>query len=197
MEKAANRPGRPRSESSRRSILDAAYQLLRDQTVDEVTVQALAGQAGVSSATIYRWWPTKEAVLLEGYLSAVGDRTIFDVEGRTPLADMRAGIAELAAFLSDRDGELLRRLMAKAQADPALHQSLQERLFIPTRAAAVNLVTKAIAQGDLRHDIDADLFYDATVGPLFARSWIGKGTVNVAKATQLFDLVVEGAKKPA
>ena len=57
--------GRPRSETARTAILDAAAELLLTHGLPAVSMDAVAQRAGVSKATIYRWWPTKETLALD------------------------------------------------------------------------------------------------------------------------------------
>src|SRR5260370_40639875 len=57
------RPGRPRSEQARQEILETAYKLLRDKGFNAVGSHEIAQVAGVSSATLYRWWKSKEEIL--------------------------------------------------------------------------------------------------------------------------------------
>jgi AcrR family transcriptional regulator len=59
------RRGRPRSEKAREAILDAAGDLLLGHGLSEVSMDEVAARAGVSKATIYRWWRTKEALALD------------------------------------------------------------------------------------------------------------------------------------
>ena len=57
--------GRPRSEKARQAILAAAAELLLARGLGAVSMDAVADRAGVSKATIYRWWPTKETLALD------------------------------------------------------------------------------------------------------------------------------------
>ena len=61
----APRRGRPRSEKARLAILEAAAELLLARGLSAVSMDAVAERAGVSKATIYRWWPTKETLALD------------------------------------------------------------------------------------------------------------------------------------
>src|SRR6476661_4064122 len=64
--KMAPRPrGRPRSEHARQEVLEAAYKLLRDKGFNAVGSHEIAQAAGVSSATLYRWWKSKEEILFD------------------------------------------------------------------------------------------------------------------------------------
>ncbi|HYM80736.1 MAG TPA: helix-turn-helix domain-containing protein, partial [Candidatus Limnocylindria bacterium] len=62
------RRGRPRSEKARHAILDAAAELLLRRGLGAVSMDAVAERAGVSKATIYRWWPSKEMLALDALL---------------------------------------------------------------------------------------------------------------------------------
>jgi AcrR family transcriptional regulator len=57
--------GRPRSARAREAILGAAAALLLEHGLAAVSMDAVAARAGVSKATIYRWWPTKESLALD------------------------------------------------------------------------------------------------------------------------------------
>ena len=66
------RLGRPRSEAARQAILRAANDLLARDGFAAVTMEAIAAEAGVSKATLYRWWPCKAAVVMDAFLAATG-----------------------------------------------------------------------------------------------------------------------------
>ena len=59
-----------RSEASRLSILDATLRLLADEnlTMKSLSVEAIAKEAGVGKTTIYRWWPSKAAVVIDAFV---------------------------------------------------------------------------------------------------------------------------------
>src|SRR6476646_8178727 len=65
----ARRPrGRPRSERARQAILAAAGDLMLSGGLGAATMDAIAARAGVGKATIYKWWPSRGAVALDGFL---------------------------------------------------------------------------------------------------------------------------------
>ena len=69
---APRRRGRPRSQASREAVLRAAAELMGPGQHAKLTMEGIAGRAGVSKQTVYRWWKTKVDVLVEavgaGYL---------------------------------------------------------------------------------------------------------------------------------
>ena len=54
--------GRQRNEAARTAILDAAMALLGTA---RFTADEIAREAGVGKQTLYRWWPSKAAVVAE------------------------------------------------------------------------------------------------------------------------------------
>jgi AcrR family transcriptional regulator len=60
--------GSRRNDAAERAILDAAAELLAGGDGALITVAAIAERAGVGKQTIYRWWPSKSAVLLDAMI---------------------------------------------------------------------------------------------------------------------------------
>src|SRR5258708_34261011 len=61
------RRGRPRSEAAKShdEIVNAVYELLHDTSVRDLTIETIARHAGVGKPTIYKWWPSKAALVLD------------------------------------------------------------------------------------------------------------------------------------
>src|SRR5260370_31744705 len=95
--------GRPRSESSRGAILEAAYVFLETQPISAISLLHIARKAGVSSATVYRWWSTKEALLLDAFLAQSGKVLAIDVNG-APLERLKRHALKLRHFLMGKHG---------------------------------------------------------------------------------------------
>src|SRR5438046_9932183 len=83
--------GRPRSDASKEAILRAAYRLLKKRGIASVSAQELARQAGVSTATLYRWWKSKEAVMLDAFLARVKPALAPPLE-RSPLERLHTSL---------------------------------------------------------------------------------------------------------
>src|SRR5918999_3873326 len=115
----ARPPGRPRSERAHRAILQAANELLESEGFAAVTVEAIAERAGVSKATVYRWWPNKAAVVMDGFLSTVSSEVPFP---HTDCAQEDIGLhmRRLIKALGGKMGRSVAALIAEGQADPEL-----------------------------------------------------------------------------
>src|SRR5260221_9934189 len=80
-------PGRHRSEESRQSILRSTLKLLKQQGgFSELSIEAIAADANVGKTTVYRWWPTKAALVADAFYASADDELRFPNTGPTPIA---------------------------------------------------------------------------------------------------------------
>jgi AcrR family transcriptional regulator len=170
-----------RSESSRVAILDAALSLCRERGFAKVTMEAIAAQAGVGKQTIYRWWPSKGAVVLAA-LEGVAARVPTADTGEV-MADMRARVAQVVELYADETfGPHLGALIGAAQHDPALLADVLERYLRPRRADAVQRLELAQAEGQLPDDLNLDDVADVIFGAVYHRLLLKNGPLDEAYA---------------
>lgn len=184
--------GRPRSDAAREAILAAALQLARARPLAEVSVDAIAAEAGVGKQTIYRWWTGKAAVLLE----ALGDFA----EGEIPERDLGSLEADLRAFLTASFSAaavgvvpVLRALMAEAQRDPAFAAAFRSAFIERRRAAVHRLLARAAARGELGTG-DRELLVDLVYGALWYRMLVGHAPLDARFARTLARAVARAAR---
>src|SRR5918999_4813454 len=149
----ARPPGRPRSERARRAILRAANELLEGEGFAAVTVEAIAERAGVSKATIYRWWPNRAAVVMDGFLSTVSSEVPFPHTGHAQ-EDIRIHMRRLAEAFSDKIGRTVAALIAEGQADPELADALRSRWLSVRRGGGGGGVEHRAVGGPLREELN-------------------------------------------
>ncbi len=181
--------GRPRSEAAQQAILSAARDLLLQNGYAAVTVEAIAAQAGVSKATIYRWWPGKAAVVLEAFLAASGP-CLRRPDTDCPAADLRGQLHGLAAALAGPVGTVLRGVLTEAQSDPDVAETLRAGYLAPRRAETHRLLERARAAGNLPLGADLDAAAEALVSPLFYRLMTGHAPPCAAFVDALVNLVL-------
>ena len=109
--------GRPRDEDARARILQASLEALEDLGYPGITCDAIAERAGASKSTIYRWWPHKEAVMLEALREAVAQELPFPDSGSLQ-GDIRIQLRNFAKLLSGPRGRVFQGIIAAAQSDP-------------------------------------------------------------------------------
>ena len=118
------RPGRPRSERARQAILQAAGELLLTGAGGEVSMDALAAHAGVSKATIYRWWPDKEALALDALYEQWADRGDAPPDRGSLRGDLLALLRPWARLVRSRPyAPVIGAFITKAHNDPAFAES--------------------------------------------------------------------------
>lgn len=158
---------------------------------EAVTIEGLAAEAEVSKQTIYRWWPTKAAILgealLEGELPAV-DLPMSDDFA----ADLRALFAE---YGDGRTVALSRALIAVTATDPELGARLNERLAAPIREWTAERLARGVAVGEVRADVDAAVVADQLIalGSYLALLGVPMGW---DRADALGELVLWGIARP-
>jgi len=187
----ARPPGRPRSERAHRAILQAANELLESEGFASVTVEAIAERAGVSKATVYRWWPNRAAVVMDGFLSIVSSEVPFPHTGHAQ-EDIRLHMRRLAEAFGGKMGRTVAALIAEGQADPELAEALRSRWLSVRRTEAKEILELGIERGELRDDIDPEVAVDVLYGPIYYRMLVGHAPLDSDFADVLADHAFAG-----
>jgi AcrR family transcriptional regulator len=164
--------GRPRSEAAHARVLDAAARLFADQGIDATSMDAIAETSGVSKATIYKHWPDKGALCLEVMSSLHGP------DPQPPFQTSANVRADLVAFLgrhppkprSDLRGRIMPHMMAYAARRPAFGQAWRLRVIDPPRLQLVELLKRAVEEGELSPDLDLEVASVELLGPMMYRN---------------------------
>ena len=181
-----------RNESSRLAILDAVLALCREEGYARLSIEAIAARAGVGKQTIYRWWPSKGAVLLEALDREAATAAAFPETGDL-VADMRTTISDVVRFQANPDlGPPFAALLAEAQQDPTLGRLLLERFIRPRRAPIVERLRRAKEAGQLPETLDVEAVLELIFGALFHRLLLPSGPLDDAYASFVVDTVFGG-----
>jgi AcrR family transcriptional regulator len=188
-EQATRGRGRPRSERARLAILAAAGELMLTGGINAASMEAIAERAGVSKATIYKWWPNRGAVALDGFLAMVRD-SITVPEGLNTADALRFQVGALVVLFRDTaSGPLMRALVGQAERDPEIARAIRERWLAPRRAVTAEILRAGMANGELRPDIDIGIASDQLFAPIYHRLFFGHEPL----ADRLADLLVDQA----
>jgi AcrR family transcriptional regulator len=181
-----------RRESSRLAILDSALSLCREEGYARLSIEAIASRAGVGKGTIYRWWPSKGAVLLEALDREAAGWAAFPDTGDL-VADMRTTIKDVVRFQANPNfGPPFAALIAEAQQDPAIGPLLLERFFRPRRAPIVERLRRAQEVGQLPETLDVEAVLEVIFGALFHRLLLRSGPLDAAYASFVVDSIFAG-----
>jgi AcrR family transcriptional regulator len=187
----ARPPGRPRSKRAHQAILQAANELLESEGFAAVTVEAIAERAGVSKATVYRWWPNRAAVVMDGFLSIVSSEVPFPHTGHAR-EDIRIHMRRLAEAFGGKMGRTVAALIAEGQSDPELAEALRSRWLSVRRTEAKEILELGIERGELREDLDPEVAVDILYGPIYYRMLVGHAPLEEDFANALADHAFAG-----
>ena len=181
--------GRPRSEHARHDILEAAYKLLKNKGFNAVGSHEIAQAAGVSSATLYRWWDSKEEILFDACFEHMKPVLAISETG-SALTRLRRYVLRASEFLVSEEGSVMARLLTGIHEDKRLRQMFLERYVNPRRDIQRSIIEDAIASGELKRGTDPELLIDALNGPLFFRWLQGHAPLDKGFAKGIFDKVI-------
>ncbi len=187
----APRRGRPRSESSRRAILRAASELALERDLGEISMEAVATRAKASKATIYRWWPSKEMLVLDALRSEWDSATPEAIDTGSLAGDLRALIIPWTHELAARPyGRVIASLLAAVHADPEFAREYQTHFVGPRRERGLAAFRRAIERGEIPADTDVEAALDLLYGPFYHRLLHGHAAVTDAYANTIIDLAL-------
>ncbi len=187
-------PGRPRSEQARRAILSSTLAFLekKEHGFGDLTIESVAQGAGVGKATVYRWWPTKAALVADAFAGSVTQKLHFPDTGAIT-TDMSQQMRQLVKILRSRRGNVVSAILAGGQSDPTLIAAFRDRFLKPRRAEAYATLRRGISRGELPADQNLDLLLDALYGPIYMRFLIQHDSLTPGFVDALCDLVLGGA----
>lgn len=187
------RRGRPRNEQSTTAILVATIELVSEVGLAGLTMDAVASRAGVSKATIYRRWSSKESLLLDAWMSCVRRPEAPDTGNlHDDLTAMFSGIATQP--LADADLQrVFPQMIAAAKVNPDVAEAYGA--FIAERRRPMHTVLeRAVRRGELSAELDLDIVHDLLVAPLLYRWLVSDGPVDERVTGALVDIVLAGVQ---
>ena len=183
--------GRPRDARANHAILEAAIDLAAEVGLAELTVDAVAARAGVSKATIYRRWTSKEALMLDALnANLVVDRAV--VPNTASLRGDLQVLSERAAEIlnDDRLASCLPDILAASRVSPEL-RPLAERLMQEKEEPLREILSRSIARGEIPPDTDLDLVHAMLFGPMFYLMFTGR-TLGIERFSVVLENVLLG-----
>jgi AcrR family transcriptional regulator len=170
----ARAPGRPRCDMTHKAVLRAAYDLLAEAGLGGFTIEGVASRSGVARTTIYRWWPSKGALAMEGFLEATApDLAVYPTDSVTD--DMQTLLRSFGRLLRGTPGRIIRGIIAEGQRDPETINALMAGFIGPRRAEVGAILARGMASGELRADLDIEIVLASLFGPIHLRMLLNEG----------------------
>lgn len=166
-------PGRPRSEKSRKAILDATRRLLTHMPLGDLSIEAIAKKAKVGKTTIYRWWPSKAAIAMDSFLEQPGVQNIIPTTA-TPAEAIERQLESLIRQLRGQNGRIIAGIIAESQGSAAVLDLLYDKFLKDRISPLYDHIEKGKADGIFKTELNTEIALDMLVGPLFLRVLSGE-----------------------
>jgi AcrR family transcriptional regulator len=186
--------GRRRSQRSHDAIIAATQELLLECGYAEITIEGIAARAGVGKQTIYRWWPSRAALVLEAYLA--GEEAVPPpAAGSSVRDDVRALLGWLIAVLAEPvGGPVVAGLVSDLQHDADLAHGFRRHVVPARREAMLAALQRGRARGEIREDADLELAVDALHGAVFYRLLLSGESLDDAFVDRLAEQTLAGLR---
>lgn len=178
-------------------MLRAAVQLLDDPQVGlrGLTMQAVAQRAGVSKATLYRWWPDKAHLVLDAYRS----KSARDIDAAAVVGDLRVDLAahlgHIAYALHELDSaRSVAAITLAAAAEGSFGALYRETLLRERRRSLLEVLLAARRRGQVRSSIDLEVAVDAAYGAIHHRLLLTRRPIDGPFVTALVEVLVAGVR---
>src|SRR5262245_14908212 len=169
----ARRPGRPRSAAAHEAMRRAALKLFIEQGVEGLSIEAVAAEARVGKASIYRRWRSKEELVIDAVIDVFAKASSPDTG--SVRGDLVRGTRDLQALMSSSPtGDVFPRMAAEVARRTPLGRLYRERVIGPRRTLFEQALRRGIARRELPRAIDVELAVDHIVGTLLLRRLTGR-----------------------
>jgi AcrR family transcriptional regulator len=175
-------------------VLVATRDLLTSGSYEQLTIEGIAAAARVGRQTVYRWWPSKSAVVAEVVLSG---HLRFDTEAPPDTGDLRADLTRWLSGVLDQLGDpgvvtLIRGLTAAALESPDIMVRLFAEITAPFRERMRRRIDQGLADGQVRADVDLDAATDSLLGVVFLQAMAGAFLAGRGEAASFVDVFLDG-----
>jgi AcrR family transcriptional regulator len=160
------RRGRPRSSETEQAILDSAYGIMAAEGLAAASIDAIARDSGVSKMTIYKWWPSREALLIDAFLRQAASMLPLPDKG-DPLTRLRKHASAYVAALNGDFGKVQLAVIAECIASTGSATIFSERYLAIRRDVAVGIIKAGQKDGSILAAEPAGDLYDRIYGTLF------------------------------
>jgi AcrR family transcriptional regulator len=171
------RSGRPRDDAAREAILRAANAILEEKGIAGFAIEAVAARAAGAKTTIYRWYPSKGALAIAGFLAETAPKISYPDSG-SAMRDITDQLSRVASVYGGSSGRVLAAIIAEGQRDPSTIQAFIDGYARPRREDAKAILKAGIARNELKADIDLEVAIDALYGPIYYRMLVPVGPID-------------------
>jgi AcrR family transcriptional regulator len=182
-----------RSGRVRQAVLDAAFEALRDDGYEKLSIVRVAAAAGVHETSIYRRWGGKGALLMDVCLSKAADAIPTPDTGSIQ-SDLDQLVGQVVRVLKSHDGRALSSAVLAARDNPNL-RSLSQQFWTQRLGLAQVIFERAEQCGKIRGGLDFTLLLEMLIGPLYFRALVSGEPLSTTLAHELVELLLVGLQR--
>ena len=154
-------------------------------------LEHVAARAGVGKATIYRRWPSKEALAYDLLAELAAPHIAIADVGDTRAELLAAVLNAMRAVTETPFGPVIRALLSQIAINPVLGDPFRATVVQGRRDEVAAVIARGVARGDLRPDADPSVATELLVGPVYFRLMFG-GELTADFAARVADGVYRG-----
>ncbi|TVS78139.1 TetR/AcrR family transcriptional regulator [Mycobacterium helveticum] len=151
-------------------LLAVTLRLLQEHGYERLTIDAVAGAARASKATVYRRWPSKADLVLAAFIDGVRQATVTPDTG-TLRGDLMQ-IGEKICQQGRQHASTIRAVLVEVSHHPALNDALQRQFLDQREASIKGVLQRAVDRGEISAAAVTDELWDLLPGYLIFRSII-------------------------
>jgi AcrR family transcriptional regulator len=175
-------------------VLTATVALLDEPSVglSRLTIEGVALRAGVSKATIYRWWDGKTELIVEAYLAKAARDVPIPATGSVR-QDLIELLGRLAFALTKLDsGRTMADFIVEAHGNSSFGDLFRSTLLASRRRAMAQVLENGQRRGEIRPGAELTVIIDALYGAMYHRLLMSRETIDGQFVRNLVNTVVDG-----
>ncbi|OWK35106.1 Transcriptional regulator, TetR family [Fimbriiglobus ruber] len=179
--------------ASHDTILSAVFDILQEKSVRDLTIEEVAKRAGVGKPTIYKWWPTKAALVMAMFDERIVGK-LATPNAKTAEQAIRAQVTELIPLFNGFFGKVIADIIAEGQSDSSVLEEYRLRYQIKLRAFSVEVINRAVETGEFQKKIDPEVLIDMIYGPIYYRLLVRHAPLDAAFGKAVVDNILAHLK---
>jgi AcrR family transcriptional regulator len=184
----------PRVQRSRDAVLTTTFELLGESGVGGFTIDEVARRSGVAKTTIYRQWPSREALVIDA-CSRISDEQAIPDTGSLD-GDLTAILSNIGHLLGTAQwSSVLPSIVDAAERDPEfadIHRRIQHGHAAPLR----EVIDRAARRGEIAATADRSTMIAGLTGPLFYRRWFSREPIDEQFVKSIVSNVINNQRTP-
>lgn len=177
---------------TRRRVILATVELIDRLSYRSVTIDAVARASGVSRSTIYRYWRSRESLVLEAFTHKADGCTEVADTGHA-MADLRTYLLKLAFCLNlGGTASIVSGLISDALGDEDFAERFRASVIRSRRRGFLVILLRGQERGQIRSDVDLASVVDALYGAIHHRLLMTRRPIDERFASALAQFAEQG-----